>query len=102
MRLLIMAMLLLIVPGLAVGQGEPVSRPTSEAAWGESHEEPVEAAPSTTLSGPAGETQLAPVMAENGDSGAAVAQPTMSGFLYQVLLAAVTALVTALIWKAVF
>lgn len=30
------------------------------------------------------------------------AQPTMGGFLYQVFLAAVTALVTALIWKAVF
>lgn len=32
----------------------------------------------------------------------AARQPTVRGFLYQVLLAATTALVTALIWKAVF
>lgn len=32
----------------------------------------------------------------------AIAQRTMSNFLYQVLLAAITALVTALIWKWVF
>lgn len=102
MRSLILAMLLLIVPSLARGQAEPVSRPTPEAAWEEAHADRVEAAPATAVSGPAGETERAPRVAENGDSGAAVAQPTMGGFLYQVFLAAVTALVTALIWKAVF
>lgn len=40
---------------------------------------------------------LAPV---EGDI--AAAQPTVRGFLYQVFLTAVTALVTALVWRAVF
>lgn len=38
----------------------------------------------------------------NREESSAVAQPSTRHFLYQVLLAAVSALVTALIWKAVF
>lgn len=45
----------------------------------------------------------APVRAEEEKPASeAAAQPTMRGFLYQVFLTAVTALITALIWKAVF
>ncbi len=39
--------------------------------------------------------------ARASDAGTA-AQPTVQGFLYHVFLTAVTALVTALIWRAVF
>lgn len=47
--------------------------------------------------------QAVPLRAEaERSASAAAAQPTMRGFLYQVFLTAVTALVTALIWKAVF
>lgn len=35
-------------------------------------------------------------------AGGAAAQPTVQGFLYHVFLTAVTALITALIWRAVF
>ena len=40
--------------------------------------------------------------AETADAATAAAQPSAGNFLYQVLLAAVTALITALIWRAVF
>jgi hypothetical protein len=40
--------------------------------------------------------------AAHGNAADSAAQPTVQGFLYHVFLTAVTALVTALIWRAVF
>lgn len=54
------------------------------------------------MDGAASESVPAPAVSRYSSGSTAAAQPTMRNFLYQVFLAAVTALVTALVWKAVF
>lgn len=43
-----------------------------------------------------------PALDRDGAAAAEAVQPSMRNFLYQILITAVSALVTALIWKAVF
>jgi hypothetical protein len=93
MRVLLISLLLCASP--AWGQSMPIMVPPGQ---------PVPAPPPTEPGAgdlaPAGEEPRLHAAEER--AAAVAAQPTAQGFLYQVLLAAVTALVTALIWKAVF
>jgi hypothetical protein len=70
---------------------------------------PVESAPAVEAVSPATwlavlplPPELEPRWAREALEGAEEAQPGVGNFLYQLLLAAATALVTALIWRVVF
>jgi hypothetical protein len=99
MRLLML--LLLALPAPLLGQAvEPDHSPEETVTL--EMEAPEEAeAPSARTGASIEEIHAAPSTMEAASS-AVAAQPTMRNFLYQVFLAAVTALITALIWKAVF
>lgn len=99
MRVLMLLLLVLSAP-LAGQEPEPLAVAEESASL-----EP-EAPPATEIAmprtaEPSGETTPAPSIVESSTA-AAAAQPTMRNFLYQIFLTAVTALITALIWKAVF
>lgn len=98
MRVLI---LLLLIPSAGWTQARPEPEVTSEPAAVQAQA----AQPDTVRSGSAMQpvSTVAAAAERKRDAAAAeVAQPTMRNFLYQILLTAVTALITALIWKAVF
>lgn len=99
MRLLVV--LLLIAAGPARAQTVPDSASMPESITVQTLGDEVVSSPS--LSGPEAAAHRAGSFGiREHEPSNAIAQRTMSNFLYQVLLAAVTALVTALIWKWVF
>lgn len=100
MRLLLLLLLLLVFAAPGRGQDRPGSAPLPREVPLASQQERAD----TAL--PAGaelnrSVRLALVREERSPSVGA-AQPSMRNFLYQILITAVSALVTALIWKAVF
>lgn len=97
MRLLMLLLLVVAAPLAGQEPGPPAVAEEPDVL----EPEPVKENPMQRTVEVSDETRLAPSIIES-DSEAAAAQPTMRNFLYQVLLAAVTALITALVWKAVF
>lgn len=101
MRLLMLPLVLALPAQLCAQSAEP-NAVQEEIVVAELEESAAVEKPGAGVEGAVARRSVAPAASAKASAETAAAQPSMRNFLYQVFLAAVTALVTALIWKAVF